>query len=278
MMKKYVGRNEKLPVAGCGLPSDKVFLDYYRLVLYNENDTIGWKGWGECEKSVFDRAELYFVCHNDTVYSDFRWQSRLFYQYFPLQYSNDVSRLTIDDISAIAAEDVSRLDFIDELPDSVLLKINGQLSRSQDLSEFKALGSVEGAIRKITVRVKEERLSQIAGTADDTALMRAVGIDIRAYTGMYDYEDSIEGYECRSALSDITDNCVIAYYFLVTDGGGEPAYTPLAAVYRTEIKVERRVAFQDESVLLENNPPTEVARGTVDQTQTHTVVEYYIFN
>ena len=214
----------------------------------------------------------------DSEYADYRWQSQLFYQHYPLKYSYDVSRLTAADIKSITVQDVNKIDFIDELPDSVMLKINTSLSRTQDLTEFKGLGNTTGNIQKVTVQIVQEKLSEVQGSATETALMRANGIDIRSYSDMFNQINSDDGFEIKMTCKDITTDCAITYYFLVTQDGDDTVYTPLAARYFTDINIDPSISLNASFAITEGGSPIEIMTGAIDLRVNNSDTDYYIFS
>lgn len=214
----------------------------------------------------------------DAEYSDYRWQSSYLYQYYPLTYSTEVSHLTAADIKSITVQDVDKIDMIDELPDSVLLRINTQTSRTQDLNEFKALANATGNIQKITVEIKDEKYSQVKDSTDETALMRATGIDIRAYSDMFNQVNSDDGFEIDMTCKDIVSKCAITYYFLVTQDGEDTVYTPLASKYFTDIDVDQHISLEAAFAIQEGGNPIEIMSGTIDLKVINTNTDYYIFS
>ena len=214
----------------------------------------------------------------DAEYSDYRWQSPLLYQYYPLSYSTEVSRLTAADIKSITVQDVDTIDFINEVPDSVLLRINSQTSRTQDLTEFKALGNTTGTIQKVTVEVIDEKYSQVKDSAEETALMRATGIDIRAYSDMFNQNSSEDGFEITMTCKDIVSKCAITYYFLVTQEGDDTVYTPLASKYFTDIDIDQHISMIAAFAITEGGNPVEILSGTIDLKVINTNTDYYIFS
>ena len=215
---------------------------------------------------------------NGAEYTAFRSKSDRFYQSYPLYYSNEVSRLTPEDVERVAVEDVNAVDFLGELPDQVYVKINANTSIPQDLTEFKALGSVTGAIKKITVTLREERLSE-GKDASKTALTRATGIDIRAYAGAYEGETvDGNGFAVKKTCREITSGGAITYYFLETTEGGKTVYSPLAAKYTVDIRVDQRISLRYAFAVNADEAPEEIVNGSMDLTVRTVETDCYVFS
>ena len=214
----------------------------------------------------------------DAEYSDYRWLSSYLYQYYPLPYSTEVSRLTAADIKSITVQDVDKIDFIDELPEKVFIQINTSTKREVELNEFKALGGATGNIQKVTVQIIDEKYSQIKNSSAETALMRATGIDIRAYSEMFNQVSSDDGFEINMTCNDITSRCTITYYFLVTQDGEDTVYTPLASKYYTNIDVDQHISMLAAFAITEGGKPVEILSGTIDLNVNNSNTDYYIFS
>ena len=212
----------------------------------------------------------------DAEYSDYRWNSNLLYQHYPLFYSWNVSELTSSDIKSITVQNVNAIDFKDEIPDSVLLKINNSQSRTQDLTEFKNLANTTGDILKVTVDVIDEHYNDVKD-AEKTALMRATGVDIRSYSEMFDQTSSEEGFDINMKCKDIVSSCSITYYFLQTEDGADTVYTPLASRYYTNINIDQHIDLKAAFEITEGGNPVEIMSGSIDLRVINTNTEYYIF-
>ena len=212
----------------------------------------------------------------DAEYSDYRWNSNLLYQHYPLFYSWNVSELTSADIKSITVQNVNAIDFKDEIPDSVLLKINNSLSRTQDLTEFKNLANTTGDILKVTVDVIDEHYNDVKD-AEKTALMRATGVDIRSYSEMFDQSSSEEGFDINMKCKDIVSSCSITYYFLLTADGADTVYTPLASRYFTNINIDQHIDLKAAFAISEGGNPIEIMSGSIDLRVNNTDTQYYIF-
>ncbi len=212
----------------------------------------------------------------DAEYTDYRWNSNLLYQHYPLFYSWNVSELTSSDIKSITVQNVNAIDFKDELPDSVLLKINNSLSRTQDLTEFKSLANKTGDILKVTVDVIDEHYNDVKD-AEKTALMRATGVDIRSYSEMFNQNSNEEGFEINMACKDIVSSCSITYYFLQTADGADTVYTPLASRYFTNINIDQHIDLKAAFEITEGGNPVEIMSGSIDLRVINNDTQYYIF-
>ena len=209
--------------------------------------------------------------NEEPVYMMPYMESIFIQKYFPIHESMNVSELESRDIKSINIQELSEVDFISELPDEVWVKINESTSRKQNLEGFKALAKT-GNIQKITVELVDESYSKIKNSSEPTALMRAGGVDIRAYINEFTQDESDDGFELKMTCNDVTSACKISYYFLVTTEGDETVYTPVAAKYVTAFNIDQHIDF---SATIEG---MDIMNGNIDLNVINTETNYYLFS
>ena len=230
-----------------------------------------------------------------TEYSNYMLKSPYIFNYYPLPFSNTVSELTASDVKSIKEEQVGSIDFLAEIPETVHIQQNNY-NIDQDMREFLALGAVTGKISKVTVELKDEAYSAIKDSADETALMRATGVDIRSYVDAFSQTEDAQGMMLKMDCKDVTTQCTVTYYFLQTEEGGETNYTPIASKYVTNYVVKQHVDLKagtpiDElgvdSILLntflrmtglKKGDELVLLEGTVDININDSTTDYYLLS
>ena len=191
---------------------------------------------------------------SESVYSRYTMESPYLFQYYPIPQSNTVSELRKTDVTDINIQEIKNVDFMKEIhaikdadgneTDKIKVSPGGSTAQKVDISDFKKLGdSMTGNIYKITVTLKQEKYSKIKDTTEETALQRATGIDIRTYPELFSQSEPGSEIKLDMTCKDVTSNCVITYYFLVT-GSGTKTYTPLASRYVTSFDLDQHIDIE----------------------------------
>lgn len=181
------------------------------------------------------------LAKEDTIYNGYLLNSPYIYNYYPISFSNTVSALTEKDVKSIREEEVSKIDFMEEIPANVRLQQNNYY-RDVDLADFIAQGNTTGKICKVTVELKEEKYSTIKDSTEETALMHATGVDVRSYKDQFNQQEPGEdGFEMNMTCKDLTSNCTIVYYFLTAAEGDTTTYKPIASKYVASYDVNQHI-------------------------------------
>lgn len=232
----------------------------------------------------------------ESSYTNYKWDAESLYLFYPLPESNTVSALTKDDVKSINIQEVNNVDFMGEIPDTIKLESGGGYS-TRDLSAFKALGNgMTGNVYKITVVLKEEKYSKIKNSTADTALMHAIGVDIREYPGLFTQKESEDGFDLEMKCSDVISNCTITYYFLVEGEGVDAKYTPLGSRYVTKYDIDQHIDLRaampiaelgiDSGILnaflaitgMKQGDDIVFMEGSIDMIVSNTATDYYLFS
>mgnify|MGYP007101892316 CR=1 FL=1 len=233
----------------------------------------------------------------ESTYTGFQYKSPFFYQYYPIPFTNTVSSLTKDDVQSINIQEISSVDFMDEIPESVNLQMQSGTSRPQDLTEFRNIGAaMKGNIYKITVVLKQEQYSKIKDSTAETALQHAIGVDIRSYPENFSQNESEEGFDLKMTCSDVISNCTITYYFLVEGEGTDAAYTPLASKYVCKYDIDQHIDLKagmpiselgiDSGILntflaltgMKQGEDIVFMEGSIDMKVSNTNTDFYLFS
>ena len=186
----------------------------------------------------------------DASYSEYLADSPFLRKYYPLPDQDVVSKLTAEDIVSLNVQELSAIDFMEEIPDSITvvktLENGTTRSWTYPLDAYKELGnSAVGNIQKITVTLKTERYSNLKNSTEETALMRATNLDIRQLPEKLSRDESQDGMTLVMTCNDVETRCTISYYFLVTeDELGEKTYTPVASRYDTDIIADQHITLK----------------------------------
>ncbi len=244
----------------------------------------------------------------EATYTNYWWNDQFLTDDYPIQNSDKVSNLTKEDVTGINIQEISAIDFMDEIETikdeegKDTNKIKVQLSdsgyyRLVDLTDFRALGyGMTGNIYKITVTLKQETYSKIKNSTKETALQHATGIDIRTYPELFTQNDSEDGFDLEMKCNDVTSNCTISYYFLVEGEGTEATYKPLASKYITRYDIDQHIYLRagmpiselgiDSGLVnlllatfgLKQGDDIVFMEGTIDMIVSNTNTDYYLFH
>ncbi len=209
--------------------------------------------------------------NNEPVYGNY-YQTAFLYTRYPLRDSAEVSRLKDADLKSLNVKEVTSVDFLNELPDTITYNNDPNFS----LADFKALGRTTGTINKITVELIDEKYSAIKNwpAAQETALQRGMGIDIRAMAKSMETElldeanEGSDDSEIDMTLKELMSSATITYYFLVTKEGTDTVYTPLAAKYEHSFDLKNTVNL---------NAPVQLISGSMTMNVVNSTTDYYIF-
>lgn len=221
------------------------------------------------------------LAQNDTTYSDYYYTAKKVADsaIFPVPGEDYVSALTGNDLKDInVVENLTEVDFIADIPDEAMIQLSSGSQYKVTLALFRGLVTADKNITKITVTTKDEKYSSIKNSQNETALMRITGLDIRTLFDSFNEKEDDDGFTLNMTCKDITSNCAVSYYFVVSeeeaeDGTLDTVYTPIAAKYLTTLTVDQHV-----DLALSVEGLGELMKGDIDLVINNITTNYYIFS
>ena len=215
----------------------------------------------EMEKGMFEEG----VEYGDRISSP-----RLITDYsFEVAGKPHVSALTADDVKDLKVEEQVGLDFMEKLPDVLELKYGGATVK-EDITALKATDI--GPVKKVSVTLKQEKLSKLKNSGAESALQRIMDMDLRElaeYSNMSQTEDvEIGNITMSMNCSEIVSDCTVTYYF------DSETLKPIAAVY----DVDMTMAENTEIKLTDKLFGASLASGKMAFNVDNNNTRYYFFD
>ncbi|MBQ7688846.1 MAG: hypothetical protein IJT27_06475 [Clostridia bacterium] len=157
---------------------------------------------------------------------------------YDISGEHTVSRLTAADVSSLTVEEMSGVDFIAALPDSIKFTSSyGGGSFTEDISKTIKAASV-GPVVKMTVKVKEEKYTELNKTDAESSLQRIMSYDLRSLAESFNQKEEDDGMLFEMKCNELVSSCTVTYYF---DAG---TMLPVAAIYDLGVSCNQSINIE----------------------------------
>ncbi len=155
--------------------------------------------------------------------------------------SGNVSNLIAGDVTEMTVEETEGVDFIASLPDTLnFVSAYGNATFSEDITNSIKAAQI-GAVKKVTVKLKDEKYSQLKDSTEETALQRIMGYDIRALADELNQKEDADGMLFEMKCNEAVGSGSVVYYF------DSETLMPIAAVYDMSVDCDQSIVMDAKS-------------------------------
>lgn len=211
-------------------------------------------------KSAFEE-EFKDNMGSETEYTLLREKTEINKETFEILDSDAVSLLTDADVSSTKMENVTGIDFLKSLPDTV----TGSYGRTSDLTGIKA--KTFGDVLKVTVNLKPERYSELASKGGVDGISR-ISSTLGSLVSSAMAEFSSLNEDFLKTKCDSLSTVAVTYYF------DRETLAPIAAAYRLNMDIDQEMNLY----ITESGAASSRSTGSISFNIQTNVTDYFFFD